>query len=79
MGTIDEPERLCAQVASLFIGKSVAPLAGLLANGFPINFLGSDGLFHLQKTLHRKWPVAKPALLDRAWHGVCVHFMRRKD
>jgi hypothetical protein len=79
MGTVDEPERLCAQVAALFIGKPVAPLAGLLANGFPINLLGSNGLFHLRKILHRKWPVAKPALLDRGGHDVCVRFMWWKD
>jgi hypothetical protein len=77
MGTINEPERFSAQVAALFVGKSVAPLAGLFANGFPVNLLGSNGLFHLRKILHRKWPVAKSALLGRAWHGVCVHFMRR--
>jgi hypothetical protein len=75
MGTVDEPERLCAQAAPLFVGKFVAPLAGLLANGFPVNLLGSGGLFHLQKILHRKWPVAKPALLDRAWHRIYGHFM----
>jgi hypothetical protein len=79
MGTVDKPERLCAQAAPLFVGKLVAPLAGLLAYGFPINLLGSNGLFHLQKILHRKWPVAKSALLNRAWHGVCVHSMWRKD
>jgi hypothetical protein len=79
MGTVDEPERLFAQAAALFIGKLVAPLAGLVANGFPINLLGSSGLFHLRKILHRKWPVAKPALLDRNWRRICVHFMWRKD
>jgi hypothetical protein len=77
MGTVDEPERFSAQVAALFIGKPVAPLAGLFANGFPVNLPGSNGLFHLRRILHRKRPVAKPALLDRAWHGVCVHFMWR--
>jgi hypothetical protein len=78
MGTVNESERLFAQAASLFVGKLVAPLAGLLAYGFPINLLGSNGLFHLRKILHRKWPVAKSALLDRAWHGVWIHFMWRK-
>jgi hypothetical protein len=78
MGTINESERFSAQVAALFIGKPVAPLAGLFANGFPVNLPSGNGFFHLQKILHRKWPVAKSALLGRAWHGICVHFIWRE-
>jgi hypothetical protein len=67
MGTVDESERLFAQAAALFIRKLVAPLAGLFANGFPINLSGGDGLFHFKKMLPRKWAFAKPALLRQIW------------
>jgi hypothetical protein len=54
MGTVDEPECLCAQAAPLFVGKPVALLAGSFANGFPINLLGNGGLFHLRKYYSEK-------------------------
>jgi hypothetical protein len=49
MGTVDEPERLFAQAAAIFFGKLVALLAGLFANGFPVNFFCGGGLFHFKK------------------------------
>jgi hypothetical protein len=52
-----------AEMPAFVVGKSVAPLAGLLTNGFPINFFDGDGFFHFLKRLLRKLPVAKPTLL----------------
>jgi hypothetical protein len=37
MGAVDEPECFLTQTAAFLVGKLVAPLAGLLAHGFPIN------------------------------------------
>jgi hypothetical protein len=51
MRTVNESEGLFAQTSALVIGKFVAPLAGLFANGFPINFFGGSGLFHFKQRL----------------------------
>jgi hypothetical protein len=81
--TVDDGQRALAEFAPLFVVQLVARLPRALARGedflLPLLLLFDGRLFHLRKILHRKWPVAKPALLDRAWHGVCVHFMWWKD